>query len=116
MIKTVEEFLIKIGHYDYVYDYDWEFHLDNKNEVNAYCMSGGKILAYPGIFQIVDDEEKLVFSENWTFILNSENLLKRDIYTNNECKCNICDKKRFNWGNYNKSTTTKQETKLKCII
>lgn len=62
LIKTVEDFLIKIGRYDYVEGYyDWEFHLSSSPEVNAYCMAGGKILVYSGLFQIVDTEEKLAF-------------------------------------------------------
>lgn len=62
LIKTVEEFLIKIGRYDYVEDYyDWEFHLVKNDEVNAYCAPGGKILVYSGLFKIADDEEKLAF-------------------------------------------------------
>lgn len=62
LIKTVEDFLVKIGRYDYVEDYyDWEFHLVNSDVVNAYCAPGGKILVYSGLFQIADDEEKLAF-------------------------------------------------------
>lgn len=62
LIRTVEDFLTKIGRYDYVENYyDWEFHLANNPEVNAYCIPGGKILVYSGIFQIADDEEKLAF-------------------------------------------------------
>ena len=62
LIKTVEDFLIKIGRYDYVEDYyDWEFHLVKNDQVNAYCAPGGKILVYSGLFKIADDEEKLAF-------------------------------------------------------
>lgn len=62
LINTVEDFLIKIGWYDYVEDYyDWEFHLANDNQVNAYCIPGGKILVYSGILAVADDEEKLAF-------------------------------------------------------
>lgn len=62
LIRTVEDFLSRIGRYDYVEDYyDWEFHLAQDNQVNAYCMPGGKILVYSGLFSIADDEEKLAF-------------------------------------------------------
>ena len=62
LIRTVEEFLIQVGRYDYVEDYyDWEFHLVKNNAVNAYCTPGGKIVVYSGLFQIADDEEKLAF-------------------------------------------------------
>ena len=62
LIETVEDFLRRIGRYDYVEDYyDWEFHLAQDNQVNAYCMPGGKILVYSGIFAVADNEEKLAF-------------------------------------------------------
>ena len=62
LVKTVEDFLIKIGRYDYVEDYyDWEFHLVNNSQINACCFPGGKIMVYSGILQIADNEEKLAF-------------------------------------------------------
>ena len=62
LIGTVEDFLIKIGRYDYVEDYyDWEFHLVNNSQVNACCYPGGKIVVYSGILEIADNEEKLAF-------------------------------------------------------
>ena len=62
LIRTVEDFLIKIGRYDYVEDYyDWEFHLVNNSQINAGCYPGGKIIVYSGILQIADNEEKLAF-------------------------------------------------------
>ena len=62
LIKTVEEFLIKIGRSDYVEDYyEWEFHLLKSDEINAYCMAGGKIGVYSGMFKIAATEERLAF-------------------------------------------------------
>ena len=62
LIRTVEDFLIKIGRYDYVENYyDWEFHLSNDDLVNAYCMPGGKIMVYSGLSRLADTEEKLAF-------------------------------------------------------
>lgn len=62
MIGTVDDFLTKIGRYDYVEDYyDWEFHLVRNDEINAYCTPGGKIVVYSGLFRIAKDEEELAF-------------------------------------------------------
>lgn len=62
LIQTVEDFLMKIGRYDYVEDYyEWEFHLVENDVVNAYCAPGGKIVFYSGIFQMVQNEEQLAF-------------------------------------------------------
>ncbi|MBE6499906.1 MAG: peptidase M48 [Methanobrevibacter thaueri] len=62
LIKTVEDFLIKIDRYDYVEDYyDWEFHLVKNDTPNAGCFPGGKIVVYSGLFQIADSEEKIAF-------------------------------------------------------
>lgn len=62
LIKTVEQFLIKIGRSDYVEGYyEWEFHLLKSDEINAYCMAGGKIGVYSGMFEIASTEERLAF-------------------------------------------------------
>lgn len=41
-------------------NYQWEFNLIDKPDViNAYCLPGGKIAVYSGIFRIAPDEESL---------------------------------------------------------
>lgn len=51
LINAVESFLARIGRSDYTEDYyDWEFHLVANDMVNAWCMPGGKIVMYSGIF------------------------------------------------------------------
>lgn len=41
-------------------DYQWEFKLlDAPEEVNAFCLPGGKIAVYSGIFQVVQNESAL---------------------------------------------------------
>ena len=62
LIKTVDEFLIKIGRHDYVEGYyEWDVHLVANNSVNACCMPGGKIIVYSGIFSIANTEERMAF-------------------------------------------------------
>ena len=62
LIRTVNDYLGKIGRYDYVEDYyDWEVHLVNSGIVNACCFPGGKILVYSGILKYMRNEEELAF-------------------------------------------------------
>lgn len=62
LIRTVEEFLYKIGRYDYVDGYyEWEVHLVANDNINATCFAGGKITVFSGIFSIANTEERLAF-------------------------------------------------------
>ncbi|MBR2557676.1 MAG: M48 family metalloprotease [Methanobrevibacter sp.] len=62
LITAVENHLAQIGRSDYTEDYyDWEFHLIAEDTVNAYCMPGGKIVVFSGLFSIANSEEELAF-------------------------------------------------------
>ena len=62
LINAVNEYLSQIGRLDYVEDYyDWDFHLVADNTVNAFCMPGGKIVLFSGIFSVANTEEKVAF-------------------------------------------------------
>ena len=39
--------------------YNWEFNLVNSNEVNAWCMPGGKVVVYKGLLSITKNEQAL---------------------------------------------------------
>lgn len=39
--------------------YNWEFNLIESNDVNAWCMPGGKVVVYTGILPITQDESGL---------------------------------------------------------
>ena len=39
--------------------YQWEFHLVDEKEVNAWCMPGGKVVVYTGILPLTGDENGL---------------------------------------------------------
>ena len=62
LINSVTNYLAKIGRLDYIEDYyDWEFHLISSDTVNAFCMPGGKIAMYSGMFSIASTEEEIAF-------------------------------------------------------
>jgi predicted Zn-dependent protease len=44
---------------DRISDYKWEFNLVKSNEVNAWCMPGGKVVVYSGLLPVTQDETSL---------------------------------------------------------
>jgi predicted Zn-dependent protease len=54
--KAVEQYFAENGLEDELKNYDWEFNLVESNEVNAWCMPGGKVVFYTGILPITRDE------------------------------------------------------------
>jgi len=44
---------------NYLQDYRWEYHLVQDDQVNAWCMPGGKIVVYTGILPATQTEEGL---------------------------------------------------------
>ena len=62
LISTVEKYLASIGRSDFTQNYyGWEFHLIARNQVNAFCLPGGKIVVYSGLFSVIQKEEELAF-------------------------------------------------------
>jgi predicted Zn-dependent protease len=59
LASAVENFLMNNGYAQEVQNFKWEFNLVNKNEVNAFCMPGGKIVVYEGLLPITKDETGL---------------------------------------------------------
>jgi predicted Zn-dependent protease len=57
--EAAELWLSAEGHSDYLKDYQWEYHLVKSDEVNAWCMPGGKIVVYTGILPITQNEDSL---------------------------------------------------------
>ena len=39
--------------------YQWEFNLVNNNEINAWCMPGGKVVVYTGLLSVTQNETAL---------------------------------------------------------
>lgn len=54
--RAVEEYMKSIGKYELIQDYKWEFNLINENQVNAWCMPGGKVAFYTGIMPVCQNE------------------------------------------------------------
>jgi predicted Zn-dependent protease len=54
--KAVETYFAEKGLSDQLKDYKWEFNLVESNEVNAWCMPGGKVVVYTGILPITQNE------------------------------------------------------------
>ena len=59
-IKLAAEALFDAeGEENYLDDYEWEYHLIANDEINAWCMPGGKIVIYTGILPLAVDEDGL---------------------------------------------------------
>jgi predicted Zn-dependent protease len=56
---AAEKWLASEGHSDYLNGYEWEYHLVDSPEVNAWCMPGGKIVVYTGILPVTQTEDGL---------------------------------------------------------
>jgi predicted Zn-dependent protease len=57
--EAAEKWLASDGRADYLKDYQWEYHLVQDDEVNAWCMPGGKIVVYSGILPVTQTESAL---------------------------------------------------------
>ncbi len=57
--KAVEQFFAQNDMSDKLSDYTWEFNLVENNEINAWCMPGGKVVVYTGILPLTKDEAGL---------------------------------------------------------
>ncbi len=54
--KAVEQYMASKGLSSHLKGYAWEFNLVESNEVNAWCMPGGKVVFYTAILPICQDE------------------------------------------------------------
>lgn len=58
LAAAIEKYLTANG-YAGQYDFKWEFNLIQSNEVNAWCMPGGKVAVYSGILPFTKDDAGL---------------------------------------------------------
>lgn len=56
---ATEAYLKANGLGDEVANFAWEFNLVNENQINAFCMPGGKIVVYEGLLNLVDSDDEL---------------------------------------------------------
>ena len=56
---AVERFYAEQGQASALEGYEWEFHLVDEAEVNAWCMPGGKVVVYTGLLPITRDASGL---------------------------------------------------------
>jgi predicted Zn-dependent protease len=57
--KAVEQYLIENNMADEIKNYAWEFNLIESDQVNAWCMPGGKVVVYTGILPIAQNASGL---------------------------------------------------------
>ncbi|MDR0402259.1 MAG: M48 family metallopeptidase [Treponema sp.] len=56
---AAEKWAAAEGQSAYLEQYRWEYRLVESDEVNAWCMPGGKIVVYTGILPVTEDEDGL---------------------------------------------------------
>lgn len=59
LATAVETYLKNNGFANEVSNFAWEFNLVNDQQVNAFCMPGGKIVVYEGLLPVTQDEASL---------------------------------------------------------
>ena len=59
LANAVVSYLNSNGLASEVSQYQWEFNLVQDNQVNAFCMPGGKIVVYEGLLPVSQDEASL---------------------------------------------------------
>ena len=57
--NAVTQYMNKNKLSDRIKGYKWEYNLVNNNEVNAWCMPGGKVVVYSGLLPVTQNEQSL---------------------------------------------------------
>ncbi|HMP91475.1 MAG TPA: M48 family metallopeptidase [Phnomibacter sp.] len=57
--QAITRYYASQGKQDLLKGYKWEFNLIQSNEVNAWCMPGGKIVVYTGILPVAQTDDAL---------------------------------------------------------
>lgn len=56
---ATEQYLRENNLADEIKNFSWEFNLVKDNQINAFCMPGGKIVVYEGLMSIVESDDEL---------------------------------------------------------
>ena len=59
LANAVNNYLVNNGYASDAANFAWEFNLVQDNQVNAFCMPGGKIIVYEGLLPVTQDEPSL---------------------------------------------------------
>jgi len=60
MVKRVGKRIAQATEQYYKPNFQWEFFvIDNDKEANAFCLPGGKVFVYTGIFKYIDNDDEL---------------------------------------------------------
>jgi predicted Zn-dependent protease len=59
IVAAIQQYYREKGIANDIAGYKWAFNLVNKNEVNAWCMPGGKVVVYSGILPVAQTEAGL---------------------------------------------------------
>lgn len=59
LANAVETYLKNNGYANEISNFSWEFNLVQNDEVNAFCMPGGKIVVYTGLLPVTQNENAL---------------------------------------------------------
>ncbi|SOD95538.1 M48 family metallopeptidase [Caenispirillum bisanense] len=57
--RAVEDYFTQQGQAERLAGYDWEYVLVDSEEINAFCMPGGKVAVYTGILPVAETEQGL---------------------------------------------------------
>ena len=58
MVQRVAERIAQVGDVDKP-EFDWEFSLVNRDEANAFCLPGGKIVVFTGLLDVAKTDDEL---------------------------------------------------------
>src|SRR5574344_2160773 len=59
MAAATQQYLKNNGMYSEISNFSWEFNLVKNDELNAFCMPGGKIVVYEGLMKIITSDDEL---------------------------------------------------------